>query len=300
MDERDGMNGRASDSRSGMLWTPEELTVVAQWDLRAAEVGRLLGRSRSAVKAARWRLRHEQVGESGVMREWMSVRYLRKPLVMKLPFLARGNASEGDKAEIAVDASVAADNQLATWAVVRGDGLAVLGWYSAQQTNSAAAELEAIKSAFSYGALNGSLLTITTDSDAAAAVVSHLAAGGNVETVSEGFHHQRTLTSIARMLKPAQGKSQLRVQVAEGSASANKRSPEGLSGVADRLAWVGMRLAADRIDPAHPSVRRWIESGGFNRSRRRDRLRKAWTRPGAPGDGRLDGTWGWRVESEGQ
>lgn len=227
-----------------------------------------------AVPAAKVRW---AASRTALQRQWYEVRELAPEVRLKLP------CGDGALNVIATDASTDHEG-MAAWAVVRGDGTALMGWYASERTGATAAELEAM--AHGLALAQGERLRLITDSHEAADALLMIRNGGGVDALPRSVLHHGALDHLTARVRS----EPIEISVITRPAGVTKYSPEGLGGIADRVAWTALQLALARIDPAHPEVAEWLQSRYVIEGTRRGWLREVFRRKG-PGAGHLAGTW---------
>lgn len=192
------------------------------------------------------------------------------------PYRAHFPWLHGDASVVATDGSCD-NNTMGAWAVVRGDGSSRFGWYTAPCTSSYCAELEAIRRALKLYE-RSSDIHLFTDSEAAIRTIGLLADGASLHDMPSMMFH-----SFTEELADVLPYRSVNFHVEHPQPSGKKRSPQGLVGVADRLAWTALQFGLHGIDVDAPDAQRWIASKAMQFTADRGKLRTAWRSSGHPG-----------------
>ncbi|MEV8634307.1 hypothetical protein AB0395_21895 [Streptosporangium sp. NPDC051023] len=197
------------------------------------------------------------------------------------PYRMRWSHLPGDPdiAVIKTFVPIAGNGRLAVWAVARGDGRALYGWYRAERTDTVAAVLEAMRRILEFTPPRHTI-TLVTQSQAAAAVADRLAHDGGVWAIRKVPLHALSLRNLAYEL----WRRPIPIETVD-NAAARSAGPilRQARGMADRLAWTAVQLALNDIAVDAPAVQRWMASEPMRLYNDHGSLRRAWNSSGNPG-----------------
>lgn len=189
------------------------------------------------------------------------------------PFHLQLDGHDGPADSIACDASLR-PNGIASWAAVRGDGAALVGWYHARESSTEAAEMRAILAGVTY--FTKGTVTIFTDSAGAVDLIRWLE--------GQEFPAARTLSTVLHPQHSAPFRIPLQRRGIElvglhgdhRDGPSRNCAPEhpGLR-AAHHLAWTLGRIVSDGFPLDADAMEFLRSSASYNKSARK---KNAWRR----------------------